>query len=160
MITALILSVCRLPGSPYNSGINYGLKLMTFLYLGTIEGVAVWTCIEPSVGVVCSCLPTLRPLLQEMQIKGGHFRAFVRSTMTSTRQDDSFQLESGIRNTGKASSTHHTKWIDNPDFQTNKNISNESAVTTLKDAPASDRDDVMLMGVNVQRDVLVERTRL
>ena len=80
--------------------------------------------------------------------------------MTSTRQDDSFQLESGIKSTGKASSAHHTKWIDNLDFSSNNNISNESAVTTSKATPASDRDDIMLVGINVQRDVLVEHALL
>lgn len=133
---------------------------MTFLYLGTIAGVAVWTCIEPCVGVVCSCLPTLRPLLKEMQLKGEQFQAFVNSITTSTRPDDSFQLESGIKSTGKASSTPHPKWIDNLDFHSNNNISNKSAITASNDAPASDRDDVMLVGINVQRDVLVEHAQL
>ena len=135
----------------------HGQKLMTLLYLGTMAEVSVWTCIEPSVGVVCSCLPTLRPLLKEMRLKGAHILATIRSTTTSTRQGDSFQLEAGIENTGKASSAHHTKWVDNVNFAPNNKISNESTVTTSKDTPASDRVDIMLPGINVQRDVRVER---
>jgi len=78
----------------------------------------------------------------------------------STKQDDGFQLESGTRGTGKARSTHHTKWIDNLDYHSNHNISSESAVTTSMNAPVSERDDVNLVGINVQRDVRVEHAPL
>ena len=48
-------------------------------------------------------------------------------------------------------------WVDDIDFTPNGDISNPSAATTSKAAPASDRDDNMLFGINVQRDVRVER---
>jgi len=73
--------------------------------------------------------------------------------MMSTRQNDRFELESGTKSAGKE---HHTKWIDNLNFRSTNNISSESAVTTSKDTTVAGGDDVMLVGINVQRDVRVE----
>ena len=91
-----------------------------------------------------------------MQLKGRHLRDVVRSVMTSTGQDNSVELESGTKSTRKTTWTHRTNWNDSLNLSPKKNISNETAVTTSKATPATDRDDIMLMGINVQRDVLVE----
>lgn len=130
---------------------------MTLFYVGTIAEVTLWTCIEPSVGVVCSCLPTLRPLLKELRLKAEHVLATVRCITTSTRQDGSFQLEPGIKNTGKANPGLHTRWPNDIDLTPNNTTSNESTATTSNATPTSDRNDIMFAGINVQRDVRVER---
>lgn len=130
---------------------------MTLLYLRTITGVSVWTWIEPSVGVICSCLTTLGSLLKKIWLKGVHLLAAFRSVTTSARQDGGFGLESGIKSTGRAGSAHHTRWVDNVDFTPNHDLSNESTVATSKALPTSGRDDITLVGILVQRDVRVEQ---
>lgn len=134
------------------------VKLIFSLQIGTYTDVAIWTSIEPSVGLVCCCLPTLRPLLREIWQKGEHFRTIVRSITVPTRQNSGIQLESGDRRTQKVNSSHHAKWTDNSlDLSSSShNLSRGTAVTTSVGGPDPEFDDMLLMGVNVQRDVHVE----
>ena len=87
-------------------------------------------------------------------------RTTVRSFTNSSWQDYRFHLESGTKSTGKASSSHQTKWIDDLDLHTNNYVSSESAFTIPRNAAVSERDDIMPVGINVRRDVRVEQAPL
>ena len=109
--------------------------------------MAIWTSIEPSVGVLCSCLPTLRPVLREVWFKGGQLWTIVRSTTSPTRKGDTIYLEFGDRRTQKLSLSHHARWINN-------NLSKSVG------GPDSERDDILLKRTNVQNDVRIEHAPL
>lgn len=125
------------------------------LQIGTYTEAIIWTSIEPSVGVVCSCLPTMRPLLQRIWCKGQVLLTEAHSVIT--RQDRRIQLGSHGQKRPKTSASHHAKWIDQGlDFHSSNDIPGQRVVTTSVRGPSFSRGDIHLMGINVQRDVDVE----
>ena len=131
------------------------------LYLGTYTDVAIWTSIEPSVGLISCCLPTLRPLLHALRQKAEHIWILVRSIAVPTQHDHGIQLESGDTRAQKVNSSGHARLIDNSlDLSSNQNLSRGIAVATSFGGPCPERDDILLMGVNVQHDVRVEHSPL
>ena len=136
----------------------YTVELIAPLRVGTYTDVAIWTSIEPSVGLISCCLPTLRPLLREIWHWGEHFRTIGRS-FTPTQQNTGIKLESGNKSTQKVNSSHNARWIDNSlDHSSSQNSSRQTAVATLMREPDAERDDMLLIGVNVHRDVRVEHS--
>ena len=125
---------------------------------GTIAEVVIWTCIEPSVALICSCLPTLRPLLREIWVQARQIKTSVHSMAVSTWTDNQYELESDQgHNSQQVERSQHKKWVQDLSFDGDGNGSREAANTTTVEAPATDLDDIMLMGINVQRDIHVER---
>ena len=127
---------------------------LLLLHIGTYTGAIIWTSIEPSVGVICSCLPTMRPLLQGIWCKG---QSLLTKAHYVTSRQEKIQLGPDGQKRPKISASYHTKWVDKGlDFYSSNNIPGQPAVTTSVRGPDSDREDIHLMGINVQRDVDVE----
>ena len=119
--------------------------------------MTIWTTIEPLVGLICSCLPTLRPLLREVWIKVGPLRASIHSLTVSTWANGKIQLDSEQRHQRTADKSQATKRVDNLNYLQDSDNAREGASKTTVEASATDSDDIMLMGINVQHDVHVER---
>ena len=143
------------------SSTQYIMVLTLSLHLGTYTDVAIWTSIEPSVGLISCCLPTLLPLLQALRQKTGHIWMIVRSFAVPTQHDHGIQLESGDTRAQKVHPSGHVRWIDNRlDLSSNQNQSRNTAIATSVGGSDPERDDILLMGVNVQHDVRVEHSPL
>ena len=81
----------------------------------------------------------------------------MRSITSSTQQAGGIELESGYTRTQKAKLPHHTRWIDNNhDIPSSRNISRSVGATTSVRGSDSERDDSLLMGINVQNTLHVE----
>ena len=119
------------------------------MLLGNYLEGGVWTAVEPSIGVVCACLPTLRPLVQCISLR------FANSQKGSR---DKIQLDSfGTKAKGIKPSNPHT-WIDdNLNLQPKNQISHGIAVSSAKHEPDAERDERLLPGILVSHDVDVER---
>ncbi len=148
---------------PLMRNLTHYIIVLTFsLHLGTYTDVAIWTSIEPSVGLVSCCLPTLRPLLQALRKKAEHIWIIVRSIAVPTQHDHGIQLESGDTTAQKVKLSGRARWIDNNslDLSSNQNLSRGTTIGTSVGGSNSERDDVLLMGVNVRHDVRVEHSPL
>lgn len=118
--------------------------------LGSRTDVVIWTYLEPSVGLVCACLPTLRPLLREALQKGEALVAIVRSATDRSRLDDGIQLESRYTGTHGKGSTYHTRWVDEElSFGAGANVAGATAVTSSAAGLDPERDDKLLAGTEV-----------
>lgn len=119
------------------------------ILLGYYNDANIWTTLEPSIGVVSACLPTLRPLTQFVSLQ------FTRKPKDSQRgiQLDSF----GTKAKGSKLSNQHT-WIDDDlNFQPKNQASNKIAISSTKHEPDAERDERLLPGILVSQDVDVER---
>ena len=134
--------------------------MLTFsLHPGTYTDVAIWTSIEPSVGLVSCCLPTLRPLLHALRLRAEHIWIIVRSIAVPTQHDHGIQLESGDTRAQKVKLSGHARWIDNSlDFSSNQDSSRGTAAGRSVGGRDPERDDMLLMGVHVRHDVRVEHS--
>jgi len=120
--------------------------------------VTIWTSIEPSVGVLCACLPTLRPLLNKTWLEVKNLRSIVSSFANQTRQDTVIQLESGNKRTEEPNLSRRTGWIDDSfDLLPSQGISRETAITGSAGGPDPERNDMLLTNINVQHDLQIER---
>ena len=130
----------------------------TFREIGTYTGTITWTSIEPSVGVVSACLPTLRPLLRETWLRLEPFRLMSRSATGQHRQSQAIRLGSYHRSGREPKSGYHTKWLHHDlDLATNEGVSRSTAVTTMVGGGSDhERDDRLLININVQHDVQIE----
>lgn len=123
---------------------------------GTYTNVVIWTTIEPCVGVVCACLPTLRPLLRKVS---EHIGNKFFSDRSRTRLGHGIQLKPNYQEAQQKPFGRPSRWIDeNLHFQPNKNVSRETAATSVMGGINCERDDTLPGGINVRHDVLIERT--
>lgn len=123
--------------------------LTNIILLGYYSEANIWTTIEPSIGVVCACLPTLRPLAQyaSLQFAGKH------KNSEHGIQLDSYETEAK----GSKPSNPHT-WIDDDlNLQPRNQVSHKVAISSAKHEPDAERDERLLPGIVVSRDVDVER---
>ena len=68
----------------------------------------------------------------------------VRSVTVPTQQGNAIELESGDRRTQQVTPSHHTRWIDNIDLSSSQDLSRGTVAEP-------ERDDILLMGVKLQR---------
>lgn len=130
-----------------------------FRFLGTYAGIVIWTSIEPSVGIICACLPTLRPLLREVAGKGHQWATTAHSFRIRSRDHHGTQLESGYQTAQRTKSSTQGRWFDDGcSLQPKSNISSETAVTSSVLDQDPERDKIPLAGINVQKDVRIDRT--
>ena len=119
------------------------------MLLGKYLEAGVWTTVEPSIGVVCACLPTLRPLAQYISLRFANNQKGNRYKI----QLDSF----GTKAKGIKPSNPHT-WIDdNLNLRPKNQILHKIAVSSAKLEPDAERDERLLPGILVSHDVDVER---
>lgn len=123
--------------------------------------MVIWTFIEPAVGVISSCLPTLRPLILQIGIQGRKFRTAYSTYKTHTKLDGEIQLEPGHSKWPVEDSTDHIRWRDHGfELQPSNGVSTQTTVGSSLAGPNTDNDDMALMGINVQRDVRIEHAPL
>lgn len=142
------------------TGSGSKIKLILSLLLGSYTYVVIWTSIEPCVGVTCACLPTLRPLLREILLKGESVGKIFDSLTNRTRLDQGIQLDSSSKKAGEIKPSHHTRWIDeNPRLQPQGYLSGDTTVTSVVGGTDSERDDTQFAGINVRHDVHIEQSQ-
>ncbi|MCJ1368347.1 hypothetical protein MMC16_007489 [Acarospora aff. strigata] len=127
--------------------------------LWTYTDVAIWTNIEPAVGIICACLPTLRPMFRETWLGVKIFNSKMRSTKDRIFPEQAIKLDSGRGRAAKSNQTYHTQWLNNDlDIPSTSGVSRRTAVTTLAGAaPDPERDESLLTEINVQHDVHIDR---
>lgn len=91
----------------------------------------------------------MRPLLQGIWGKG---QVLLTKAQSVTTRQDRLQLGSDGQKRPKTSASHHTKWIDQGlDFHPSNVIPGQRAVTTSVRGQDFNREDIQLLGINVQR---------
>ena len=112
--------------------------------LGWYHDANIWTTVEPAIGVVCACLPTLRPLLRSVdkQRSGQH----------------GIQLGSSESDTKGSKVSAQRTWIDDDlNLQPINQVTHTTAISSAKKQSDAERDERLLPGIIVSRNVDVER---
>jgi hypothetical protein len=73
-------------------------------FLDSIMEAATWTFVEPCVGIICACLPTMRPLLRSL------FSSFSWSTENS--KDTPAGRNYGMQRMSRSGKTNEEAWGD------------------------------------------------
>lgn len=144
-----------------NSNCCVEIWLICSFALGTYVGVVIWTSIEPSVGVICACLPTLRPLLREIVHKGRHWGETAYSSGIRSQHRHGTKLDSGFQTVQGAKPPTQGRWIDdNLGFRPKNDMFGEAAVTSSMSDRDPERDTIPLVGITVRQDVRIDHTSL
>lgn len=120
--------------------------------------MTIWTTIEPCIGIICACLPTLRPLLSATWFEVKHYGSKVRNATVRSNHDQAIQLESGKGRPQDPQAGFHTKWLDNElDAPSSETVAGGTAFTKVVGCSDPERDDIPLKEINVQQEVHVDR---
>ena len=134
---------------------------MDYFLAGTYTGVAIWTSIEPSVGVVCACLPTLRPLLRELLPQRFNSESVAQYLHSRSRKDHTIELKSAGQGMPESKPPGLERWTkDVLDLHPKNNLSRETAVTSSTMETNCYGDEVPFAGIAVQREVRIDRESL
>ncbi|SLM35320.1 hypothetical protein LPUS_04536 [Lasallia pustulata] len=128
--------------------------------LWSYTNATIWTSVEPSVGVVSACLPTMRPLLQYILSSRDRLESLAENAQDQARRHG-IQLDSNPQKAHRAKALDKDNGInDGTNFQPNNNLPRKTAVTSGKLKPDPERDEMLLVGIHVQQDVQIDRTML
>ncbi|MCJ1461159.1 hypothetical protein MMC28_011541 [Mycoblastus sanguinarius] len=121
-----------------------------------VTNAAIWGSLEPSVGVICACLPTMLPFIESFFFKP--IRSITTSLQGMLRPSHADDSDSPSRRTQQKSEDsknwqrlqeHPPNWTDTPGFQS-------KAVVEGGGDYDAERDAVLLDHINVRKDVDVE----
>ena len=129
------------------------------LHTGTLTDTTIWTSVEPSVGIVSACLPTLRPLLKLFLPGQGFSTHKTISIWHSARQR--FGFKSSGQRSQSIKLSNQGNWKSNGlKFHDESGISRTTEITSTKLEPDPERDEMLLVGISVVHDVDIERTAI
>lgn len=114
-------------------------RLPLLFFTDTVYQATLWTHIEPSVGMVCSCLPSIR----------GLFPAFT-FTKSSSQGTSKVSHQASANHDVTSSNQKSLSYIKMKDIATSRTESDEEDLVPKYELPESER------GITVQTDIVID----
>ena len=129
-------------------------------YLGSWTDSGTWTSIEPSVGVICACLPALRPMLRFFSKKADSSIPLTSSSRDPLRRTKTTQIESGRSQTFTTQTTASSEADDNNrlplQYPPELEVGFKTKIGRGTVSSDTEMNEKLLDGINVRKDILVK----
>ena len=142
--------------------VSHGWTPNLFQLVGDLTKGAIWGSIEPSVGVICACLPTMLPFLESYLYKPiRNAAASLQSLLRQSRRSrsDYSKGRSSIHGQNLNSSSFQRLHEPSGSLWTGSAGVNTTVAMAAGKNPDVMRDTVLLENISVRKDVDVERAK-